>query len=230
MEQTTFLCWAFCIIMMPEGQLIHWNLFSVGGGKPKIAASDCHTIGLDCTVQLCSEPVCLSFNWLLHGCQPIRCIVAGMWAGERTNKLYRHLLPVTRGQKPRVHIESARCALLRFEVIQNVFRVWLPYCHCGIVQSLESTAADMNRDNTPPHPSMLATETPGEGSRQENRQWIPGQSWLITGVRVWWNTPSGRLLPAHTFMTVFRAHQNMHKCLQFISTCYWRLTPTAATD
>lgn len=51
--QTTFLCSAFCIIMMPEGQLIHWNLPSVGGREPKIAASDCHTIGLGCTVQLC---------------------------------------------------------------------------------------------------------------------------------------------------------------------------------
>lgn len=39
--------------MMPEGQLIHWNLPSVGGREPKIAASDCHTIGLGCTVQLC---------------------------------------------------------------------------------------------------------------------------------------------------------------------------------
>lgn len=87
MEQTTFLCWAFCIIMMPEGQLIHWNLFSVGGGKPKIEVSDCHTIGLDCNVQLCSEPVCLSFNWLLHGCQPIRCIITGMWAAKRTTKI-----------------------------------------------------------------------------------------------------------------------------------------------
>lgn len=44
--------------MMPKGQLIHRNLFTVGGGKPKIAASDCHTIGLDCTVQLCTKPVC----------------------------------------------------------------------------------------------------------------------------------------------------------------------------
>lgn len=33
--QTTFLCSAFCIIMMPEGQLIHWNLPSVGGGNLK---------------------------------------------------------------------------------------------------------------------------------------------------------------------------------------------------
>lgn len=60
MEQTTFLCWAFCIIMKPEGQLIQWNLFSVGGGKPKIAASDCHTIGLDGTVQLCTNQACVS--------------------------------------------------------------------------------------------------------------------------------------------------------------------------
>ena len=75
MEQTTFLWCAFCIIKMPEGQPIHWNLFSVGGGKPKIAASDCHRIGGDFSVQLCSEPVCLSFNWLLHRCQPIRCII-----------------------------------------------------------------------------------------------------------------------------------------------------------
>lgn len=87
MEQTTFLCWAFCIIMMPEGQLIHWNLFSVGGGRPKIEASDCHTIGLDCNVQLCSGSVCLSFNWLLHGCQPIRCIITDMWAAKHTTKI-----------------------------------------------------------------------------------------------------------------------------------------------
>ena len=77
---TNFLCRAFCIIMMPEGQLIHSNLFSVGGGKLKIAASDSRTIGLDCIVQLCSEPVCLSFNWLLRGWQLIRCIITGMWA------------------------------------------------------------------------------------------------------------------------------------------------------
>lgn len=46
--------------MKPEGQVIQWNLFSVGGGNPKIAASDCHTIGLDGSVQLHTNQACVS--------------------------------------------------------------------------------------------------------------------------------------------------------------------------
>lgn len=121
MEQTTFLCSAFCIIMMPEGQLIHWNLFSVGGGKPKIAASDCHTIGLDCTVQLCTEPVCLSFNWLLHGCQPIRCIITEMWTDKHTTKFISNSFQ-KHGVKNCVYIEhSVWLCIKQFLKIYSIF-------------------------------------------------------------------------------------------------------------
>ena len=46
--------------MKPKGQLIQWNLFSVGGGNLKIAASDCHTIGLDGSAQLHTDQACVS--------------------------------------------------------------------------------------------------------------------------------------------------------------------------
>lgn len=77
-RKKTFLCRAFCIIMMPGGQRIHLKSVLCWGGETKIAVPDCHTIGLGCSVQLCRGPVCLSCSWLLHVCQasqPIRCIV-----------------------------------------------------------------------------------------------------------------------------------------------------------
>lgn len=207
MEQITFLCWTFCIIMTPEGQLIHWNLFSVGGGKPKIAASDCHTIGLDCAVQLCSEPVCLSFNWLLYACQPIRCIITGIRAAKRATKFIPNSFQKYMVKKTKKNT----CVNIEYSVMQH----WAKWKRIPLFDYHNATEfkawfvqLQIGRETTPTPPFHTA----GEGWREEDgHRRRDSRAVLVNypGASVIKHPSTSEAIPppARAFVVAFRAHK-----------------------
>lgn len=150
--------------------MIHRNRLSVGRGKPKIAGADCHTIGLDCTVQLCSEPVCLPVCHLtdcrttvnLSGASSLKC---GLQSAPR--KFISQLFPETQGSKTKCVRGKVHCSFKQFFKMHSSFdyhNATMAEFKAGIVQ------LQIWRETTP----CLTSEERNKarvGEKEKDRGW-----------------------------------------------------------
>lgn len=211
MEQTTFLHWAFCIIMMPKGQVIHWNLLSVGRGKPKIAGADCHTVGLGCSVQLCSEP--------LSVCHLTDCRMTANLSGASSPEcgLKKHatgnLSPDSfqkHGGQETECVQEPKCAaaLNSFSKMYSSFDY-----HNATMAEFKAGNVQLQiwRETTPCLTSEERNNGRGKGGRGEET--VNSRAVLINyqGKTLINTHPPLRVITSCQYQIVFKYHKNMHK-------------------